>query len=200
MLSEKVLQVIRQESIVNYGVHSVAEWESGGSDAVDLCIHTIADFKKEFPNAKENDVIDFFAGERDGFVVDKIADDERDGEIITYTVYYCVSVFDDHICILDADGDIFVERDNGEVDIDTRIANWLDASELEKVCKGLARILSGLDIGESDAWKLICHIESKAVAALQAKSEPSEIPQPDPDITEHERLAGEWNDYVTEVT
>ena len=182
MLSEKVLQTIRAESIVKYGVHSIVEWENGGSDAVDLPIHTKLDFRKEFPNVNTGDLTDFFDGKRDGFVVDRIADDARDGEMMTYKVYYCVQETDDSITILDNDGDIVIERFT-EVKIDTMIENWLDASELEKLLQGLSDILSGLGIGEADAWKLVCHIEEKAIAALNAKrAEPTETPEPAPDI------------------
>ena len=185
MLSEKVLQVIRSESIKNYGVHSVAEWESGGSDAVTQCIHTKTDFRKEYPQAKTEDITDFFDGKRDGFVVDRQPDSKRDGEMITYRVYYCVQETPDgEVTIFDNDGEIVISRFT-EVDIDTRIANWLNVDELQKLLKGLARILSSLDIGEDAAWKLLCHIETKAIDALKAKSEPSEIPEPDaepPDV------------------
>ena len=174
MLSEKVLQVIRAESIRNYGIHSVAEWDEGGSDAVDLPIHTKAEFRKEFPKAKTEDVTDFFDGKRDGFVADY---DSEKG--ITYTIYHCVDVAEDgEVVIHDADGEIVIARDSGEVPIEIMIANWLDVEELNKLCQGLARILSSLDIGEKEAWKLVCHIESKAIDALQAKHDESETPKP----------------------
>lgn len=71
----------------SFGVHIVAEWADGGSDAVDLPIYTKQAFKSKFPQANEMDIDAFFRGERDGFVVREWTDEHN--RSVTDRVYFC---------------------------------------------------------------------------------------------------------------
>ena len=81
---QRAFNVIITES---FGVHIVAEWDDGGSDAVDLPIYTKQEFKSEFPEAESADIDAFFRGEQDGFVVRKWTDEH--GRSVTDKAYFC---------------------------------------------------------------------------------------------------------------
>ena len=84
----EIVEFIRALSCKTIGVHIVAEWEDGGSDASDLSLYTAADFHRMFPDAPLADVLRFYEGKGDGFVV-RIWTDEH-GMKVTDRIYYCV--------------------------------------------------------------------------------------------------------------
>lgn len=92
----RIIQSIRELSCRYYGVNIVAEWEDGGSDAIDLPLYTIADFMRKFPQAKQQDVVNFYQGRADGFIVRKWYD-EHD-RLVTDKVYYCSDYYLDEPC------------------------------------------------------------------------------------------------------
>lgn len=172
-LTEKVRQAIRKLAIKEGGVHIVAEWKSGGSDAHDLPIYTKEELIKEFPNTKPEDAEAFFNGERDGFVIATWKDSHHNNEEVTDTAWY--PMFSEN-----EDGSLFIENDNEAVDISFRtiftrdilIDNQYNAKkrikklsddDLEKLMTSLRMSLSSPDLGEKGAWDLLVDIEKVAI-------------------------------------
>lgn len=87
LFRQSVLERINMLSCDYLGVHIVSEWENGSSDATILPLYTATDFKREFPDADTQQVLAFYAGRGDGFVVREWQDD--DGSKVTDKVYYC---------------------------------------------------------------------------------------------------------------
>lgn len=103
---DAITSYVNRLSIEKYGVHIVANWEDGGSDAVTDDIHTTDDFFKAYPDAISRDVFDFFAGIRDGITVRTWVDDHN--RIATDTVYYIGDITTDKNEVLYLlDDDIF---------------------------------------------------------------------------------------------
>ena len=88
LISESVKKCIRSLSCKYMGVHIVANWEDGSSDAVVLPLYRLQDFIREFPEAERRDVMNFYEGRRDGFVCRKWKDDN--GDVVTDTAYYAM--------------------------------------------------------------------------------------------------------------
>lgn len=86
LFSEVLKQDIRKLSLKYMGVHIVANWEDGSSDAVVLPLYTKEAFMREFPESNQKDVLSFYDGRDDGFECRKWKDDL--GNIVTDTAYY----------------------------------------------------------------------------------------------------------------
>ena len=86
-LKDNILYAIRKVSIEHIGIHIVANWEDGGSDAViEERIKTPDEFFEAYPTAISRDVFDFFAGIRDGIQVRTWIDDHN--RVVCDTAYY----------------------------------------------------------------------------------------------------------------
>lgn len=87
LFRQSVQEAINKLSCQYVGVNIVAEWADGSSDATDLPLYTATDFRRDFPEADIQQVLDFYRGKGDGFVVREWTDD--DGTKVTDKVYYC---------------------------------------------------------------------------------------------------------------
>lgn len=96
LIQEKVKQHIMALSCKYIGVHIVANWEDGGSDAVVLPLYRVQDFIREFPYADKGDVIDLYEGRKDGFICRKWEDDN--GNVVTDTAYFATDFRIDDPC------------------------------------------------------------------------------------------------------
>ena len=86
-LKDNILYAIRQVTVTHLGVYIVANWEDGGSDAIiDERIKTPDEFFEAYPTAISRDVLDFFAGIRDGIQVRTWIDDHN--RVVCDTAYY----------------------------------------------------------------------------------------------------------------
>ena len=85
-LQDEILQAIRKVSIKHIGVHLVANWEDGGSDADVLPIHSAVEMLQEFPTADRDQVQAFFAGIQDGIQVRTWIDEHN--RLVCDTIYY----------------------------------------------------------------------------------------------------------------
>lgn len=90
-------EVVR-EYIATYGVQLVAEWQTGGSDAIGFDIHSEREFWQEFPVtdseivAKPAEVKAFFAGKLIGFEVRRWRDSETE---VVDTLQVPTALYDD---------------------------------------------------------------------------------------------------------
>ena len=108
-----VKQEIMRLSCKYIGVHIVADWERGSSDAVVLPLYRKQDFIREFPEANESDVSAFYDGRRDGFVCRKWKDDN--GEVVTDTAYFATDHRIDDPC------EILIEDEKSSLTISMKI-------------------------------------------------------------------------------
>ena len=87
LFRQSVLESINRLSCEYVGVVIVAEWADGGSDAMTLPLYSATDFHREFPDVAElSQVLDFYKGKGDGFIVRKWKDDN--GRDVTDKVFY----------------------------------------------------------------------------------------------------------------
>ena len=97
---------MRKRSIAADGIHLVTEWETGGSDANNLQIHTAEKLLKEFPQTDPYDAQAFFDGIRDGFIIDRYED--NDGTPVKCLCYFpCSEILSAHeVCYEDQENSI----------------------------------------------------------------------------------------------
>ena len=87
-----------KQAISEYGILLVADWEGGGSDAVNFDIYNEADFWKEFPKsdpeiiANPDEVKRFFAGELHDFRVRWWIDGNQ---VVTDTIHVPSDLYED---------------------------------------------------------------------------------------------------------
>ena len=87
LFRQSVLESINRLSCEYVGVVIVAQWKQGdGSDAMTLPLYTAADFHREFPDAEFSQVLNFYQGKGDGFVVREWKDDN--GREVEDKVFY----------------------------------------------------------------------------------------------------------------
>lgn len=87
LFRQSVLETINRLSCEYVGVVIVAQWKEGdGSDAMTLPLYTAADFHREFPDAEFSQILDFYKGKGDGFVVREWKDDN--GREVEDKVFY----------------------------------------------------------------------------------------------------------------
>ena len=147
--NEDAKALIRVASIKEFGVHIVAEWEDGGSDAIDFSIHTQDDLIKEFPETCREDAKAFFEGKRDGIFVRRWTD-AHNRKVID-KAYFRIDEADDEFYF-----------PNEEITLEQHIS-MLPDEENDRLLQGLSDVLSGLGIGEGEAFKLLAEIEAIAI-------------------------------------
>ena len=181
MLSE-IKAMIRCEVIKSHGIHLVAEWEEGGSDALDLPIHSVSELIGEFPETSQEDAEAFFAGERDGFVIRRWTDEH--GRKVVDTAYFPTGEHEERdgrsgaMHISDDESEItlkYSEMTRSEILDSPRSVNLLKAfeampdSELERFLQSISHPLSSLDLGERNAFKLMAEIEACGIMVKKAR-------------------------------
>ena len=181
MLSE-IKAMIRCEVIKADGIHLVANWENGGSDAVDEPIHTAEALLKAYPETKREDAEAFYAGKRDGFVIRHWTDEH--GRKVVDTAYFPTGEHEERngrsgaMHISDGESEIslnYSEMTRTEILDSPRSVNLLKAfeampdSELERFLQSISHPLSSLDLGERNAFKLMAEIESCGIMVKKAR-------------------------------
>ncbi len=175
MLSEIKAQ-IRVIAIKALGVHIVAEWEEGSSDAVDLPIYDVAEMLKRFPQMSNADAKAFFTGKCDGMIVRRWIDDQ--GRKAVDKAYFPCDEVDNEMSISTGDVEITLMFDEITVDEILRKPPKLDiekrleampANELHKLLGSLSFSLSSLDVGEAEVFKLLAEIEASAIKVEKAR-------------------------------
>lgn len=110
-LRDDILHAIRRVSIKHHGVHIVANWEDGGSDAFVDDIHSVETMLHRFPTANIVDVEEFMAGRRDGIRVRTWIDDHS--RLVCDTAYYHL----DEITDSEKDVSLTVEDDRHYIEL-----------------------------------------------------------------------------------
>ena len=119
LFKDEIIRSINRLSIEKYGVHIVANWEDGGSDACPDDIHTTEDFLKAYPTANSRDVFDFMAGIRDGITVRTWVDDHN--RLVCDTIYYVGEV------ITEKDELVYlIENDRHCVEVSLKVKSIFD--------------------------------------------------------------------------
>ena len=98
LFRSNVQQSIRKLSCEHIGIHIVAEWEDGGSDANELPLYTVADFMRSYPNADLQKVVNLYEGKGDNFVV-RHWTDEHNRKVVDKVFY-----------VLSEEGDAFSDK------------------------------------------------------------------------------------------
>ena len=174
---EHAKEIIRTE-LKEYGVHIVAAWDDGGSDAVDLAWHTPERLIEAYPEIKMEDAIAFYNADIDELKSDPYEDDL--GRKVVDTIYHPVYHENDGTILTireecddepieETDDDIPFPEVTTEINL-TRRLETMPIKELETFVNEIKFPLSGLGIGTADAWALMADIEAIAIEIYQARS------------------------------
>ena len=98
LFRQSLIEKIRALSCQYIGVHLVATWDDGGSDANDLPLYTAADFIRQYPDADKNEVVTLYEGKGDGFIARQWTD-EHNRKVVDRVFY-----------VLSEDGDASSEK------------------------------------------------------------------------------------------
>ena len=105
---DNVTKEIVQEEIRKHGLHVVANWEGGGSDALDIPIHSLKELLDEYPETDKKEAKRFFNGEIDEIVIRTWTDDDHDDEKVVDTAYWPID--------FSGSGEVYYYEDNDLID------------------------------------------------------------------------------------
>ena len=172
-------EYLRVLALKHIGFLIVAEWEEGGSDAINFDPMTLEEFFEEFDEAPKEDAKAFWEGKRESFILRHWTDEH--GRRIKDTIWHMLHYGpDDNEMHIEDEKEVLTIHFNKEKlkdikpPIEVRIQT-MSKRELEKLLTGLNYTLSGSEIGERDAFKLLAEIESLAIEAKKTATNPMTV-------------------------